>query len=121
MEILLSEEDRKGLSDRFVQRLQEILKEGVEIRVHPAVKGGFRVGTVGGEMYYDFTDQGIAELLALIGFLFNFIPNVRTPIPKALAVLARCPLHRANVRSISLRSMSSRRLPSGPASQPTAP
>ncbi|MCK4852441.1 MAG: hypothetical protein KAS86_04925 [Candidatus Omnitrophica bacterium] len=61
LEILLSEQDKKNLRDVLENALQKELKKGVTFKVSPAVKRGFRVGEKNRNLYYDFTDDAIAE------------------------------------------------------------
>jgi len=63
IEILLSESDRQSLSDSFLKKLKDELKDGVEIVSHPGIKGGFRIGAAGDEMHHDVSDEAISELL----------------------------------------------------------
>ena len=65
LEVFLGDEERKGLSETFLSHLNKELKTGVELKVHPDIERGFRIGEKGGHLYYDFTDDAIAELLAL--------------------------------------------------------
>lgn len=64
LEVLLSEEDRSVLSEAFMARLAEEIKGGVEIRPHPEIKAGFRIGVKGEHLHYDFTDEAFADLLS---------------------------------------------------------
>ncbi len=63
LEILLNESDRQALSDSFFKKLSDELKDGVEIKTHSGIKGGFRIGTAGDEMHYDISDEAISGLL----------------------------------------------------------
>jgi len=63
LEILLSQKDMKGLSDSFVKKLGKELERGLHIKGRSVIKGGFRAGVKGGDMYYDFSDEAVAELL----------------------------------------------------------
>ncbi len=65
LEVLLSEEDRKMLSDTFMSRLKEGMKRGIELRAHPDIEKGFRIGEKGGHIHYDFTDETMAELISI--------------------------------------------------------
>lgn len=62
--ILLSESDRAQLESALRAKLAEKLKTGAEIVPSSAVKSGFRLSTKGGEVYYDFTTDAVAEALA---------------------------------------------------------
>jgi V/A-type H+-transporting ATPase subunit E len=64
IEIHLNEQDRARLADAFLSRLKEELQAGVELKAHPGIQAGFRVGSRGGAMFYDFTAPALAEALA---------------------------------------------------------
>ncbi len=63
LEVLLSEKERNALTDTFMKRLSDHLKAGVEFKVHPDIKSGFRVGMQADHMHYDLTDEYVSELL----------------------------------------------------------
>jgi len=79
IELLLSESDRNVLLEGFLSRLNEEVKMGIELKVHPNIEGGFRVGIKGGHVYHDFTDEGIADVLAeyLNPRFYNFIDSLK--------------------------------------------
>jgi V/A-type H+-transporting ATPase subunit E len=64
LEVLLNQEDRDRLSESFLARLQSELKGGVELKVDPALKRGFRLKHQTGSMQLDFSDEALAEALA---------------------------------------------------------
>lgn len=64
IEIQLNEQDRARLADAFLVRLKEQLQAGVELKAHSGIQAGFRVGSRGGAMFYDFTAPALAEALA---------------------------------------------------------
>jgi V/A-type H+-transporting ATPase subunit E len=66
IEIQLNEKDRARLADGFLSRLKEELQAGVELKAHPGIQAGFRVGSRGGAMFYDFTAPALAEALAAL-------------------------------------------------------
>ena len=63
-EVVVSEADRKALSDFFLSKLQKKIRSGIELKTHPDIAAGFRIGIKGEHLYYDFTDESIAEVLA---------------------------------------------------------
>lgn len=63
LEILLSEKERDSLSQAFIQRLGKTLKGGVELKVHPGINAGFRIGERDGHVHYDLTDESVQEIL----------------------------------------------------------
>ncbi|MDY6856689.1 MAG: hypothetical protein SWO11_18675 [Thermodesulfobacteriota bacterium] len=64
LEILLNEKERKTLEDFFLSKYKQKLKTGIEVNVHPRIEKGFHVGEKGNNFYYDFTDEGISDVLA---------------------------------------------------------
>jgi V/A-type H+-transporting ATPase subunit E len=40
------------------------LKKGIELKPFPELQAGFRIAMKDGSAYYNFSDQGIAEILA---------------------------------------------------------
>jgi V/A-type H+-transporting ATPase subunit E len=63
IDILLSPDDVKKLEQALLGKLSSEIKGGAEIRPHSGIKAGFRISEKGGDSYYDFTDEGIAENL----------------------------------------------------------
>lgn len=64
IQILLSEDDFRKVTDGMFKKLAEEMKKGVEFKPQPDIQAGFKIGTKDGSAYYDFTDEGIAEFLA---------------------------------------------------------
>jgi V/A-type H+-transporting ATPase subunit E len=63
IEILLSEDDRDKLEGMLITALQGELKKGVVLKPMERLGTGFRIGLKDGHMHYDFTQEGIAEIL----------------------------------------------------------
>lgn len=63
MDIAVSETDKDGLQELLFAGLQEELQDAVTLRASSAVSSGFRFELKGGSVYYDFTDETIAETL----------------------------------------------------------
>ncbi|MBN2402168.1 MAG: hypothetical protein JXN64_07190 [Spirochaetes bacterium] len=63
LDILMSKEDSAKLQQSLLGKLSGELKNGVTIKIHPAIKSGFRISEKDGDSYYDFTDAAIAENL----------------------------------------------------------
>ena len=82
--ILLSQDDQEACAAYFERRLADELKRGVEIKPLPGISAGFRVLEKDGAAYYDFTDQGLSELLA------EFL----NPLVEGLDFLLRLLVHR---------------------------
>ncbi len=64
LEIFCSEGERDALFENFLSRFQEELQEGIELKFHPDIEAGFRIGFKEENLYYDFTDKTIADALA---------------------------------------------------------
>jgi V/A-type H+-transporting ATPase subunit E len=64
LQVLLSPSDLKKIEKQLKSRLAAELKKGVELKPFPEIEAGFRIAMEDGSAYYNFTDQGIAEILA---------------------------------------------------------
>jgi V/A-type H+-transporting ATPase subunit E len=64
LQVLLSSSDLKKVEKQLKSRLAAELKNGVELKPFPEIQAGFRIAMKDGSAYYNFTDQGIAEILA---------------------------------------------------------
>jgi V/A-type H+/Na+-transporting ATPase subunit E len=65
VEVLVSKEDKDNLKDLLISELKDKIAGGFELKVHPGLEHGFRIGIKGEDLYYDFSDKGIAEALGL--------------------------------------------------------
>ena len=64
LQVLLSSSDLKKVEKQLKSRLAAELKKGVELKPFPEIGAGFRIAMKDGSAYYNFSDQGIAEILA---------------------------------------------------------
>lgn len=64
MNVLLSEADLKTVEASLKAKLGDAIKKGVEFKTSSNVKAGFEIGMKDGSAYYNFSAEGIAELLA---------------------------------------------------------
>jgi len=64
LQALLPPADLEKLEKGLKSRLQEEMKKGFELKPLPALEAGFRIALKDGSAYYNFTDQGIAQILA---------------------------------------------------------
>lgn len=63
-EVLLSQEDKDKLSQQLIDEIKnQARNKGLEIKTHPLVQKGFRLGIKGEEVYYDFSEESVAEAL----------------------------------------------------------
>jgi len=71
-EFIVSPKDIDRLTGLLVQSTVESLKEPVVLKVEKGISGGFRIGKKGSDVYYDLSDESIAN------FLMEFLnPSVR--------------------------------------------
>ncbi|MFW8602311.1 hypothetical protein ACOHYD_12630 [Desulfobacterota bacterium M19] len=63
LEIIINEDDRRNLVDELLSVFRQQLKDGIELKGHPDVAAGFRVALKDSHLYYDFTDEAIAETI----------------------------------------------------------
>lgn len=66
LEITLNEADEQNLQTVLFDGLRAELKEDLTIKVDNAVATGFRIGLRDEDVYYDFTDDAIADALRLL-------------------------------------------------------
>ena len=62
-EIVINEKDKDQLEKVLFSGVKDELKNSISIRVSSDISNGFRVGLKDEEVYYDFTDDSIAEVL----------------------------------------------------------
>ena len=62
--VLLPEAELAKIEKNLVARLGDALKKGVVLKPVANIEAGFRIGEKDGAAYYDFTADGIAEILA---------------------------------------------------------
>jgi V/A-type H+-transporting ATPase subunit E len=62
-EIVLSESDRAAGEGMLRAGLAGILRDGLVLKTDPAVRHGFRIGLRDKDVYYDFSDESLAEAL----------------------------------------------------------
>lgn len=66
VEVVLSEADRTAAEGLLRAGLAGILKDDLVLKTDPAVRHGFRIGLRGRDIYYDFSDESLAEALAAL-------------------------------------------------------
>ena len=63
IEILVNEKHARDLEDLLYDSLQSEFKKGIAIKPVKTIRAGFRMGEKDGNVHYDFTPEGIAEIL----------------------------------------------------------
>ncbi len=61
--VKLSDEDKKKVEKLLLSSIKKKIKEGLTIQVDKEISHGFRIGLKQEDVYYDFTEESIAELL----------------------------------------------------------
>ncbi len=62
--ILVAEDELKKVESGLRKKLSDSLKKGMEIKPLPKTSAGFQVSLKDGSAYYNFTAEGLAELLS---------------------------------------------------------
>ncbi|MDR1931251.1 MAG: V-type ATP synthase subunit E [Spirochaetales bacterium] len=64
LEVLLPADELKKIESSLSAKLGEELKKGVTLKPVPQIDAGFRISEKNGSAYYDFTAEGVAQILA---------------------------------------------------------
>ena len=64
LEILLSTSDLQLLQNEYLHKLQDEFRHGVTVKPVENVDKGFFIGESNENIYYDFTDSGLAEMIS---------------------------------------------------------
>ncbi|MFP4490949.1 MAG: V-type ATP synthase subunit E [Spirochaetaceae bacterium] len=64
LKVLIAEDELKKIEENLREKLSTKLAEGVEIKPLPKTEAGFQISMKDGSAYYNFTAEGIAELLS---------------------------------------------------------
>jgi V/A-type H+-transporting ATPase subunit E len=64
LNVVLAPNDLSALENSLRSRLADEMKKGVELKANPSSKAGFRIAEKDGNAYYDFTAEGVAEVLS---------------------------------------------------------
>lgn len=62
-EITVDEKTKKGLEKLLFSSLKEDLRESITLKSSADISTGFRVALKGEEVYYDFSDEAVAEAI----------------------------------------------------------
>ncbi len=63
VEVAVSEQDKTKLETVLFDGINDELKKSIQLRVSSDVANGFRIGLKDDQVYYDFSDESIAEVL----------------------------------------------------------
>ena len=63
IEITVNQKDKKELEKVLISSLKSELSKSVVIKAGSEISDGFRIGIKGGDVYYDFSDETVADLL----------------------------------------------------------
>ncbi|MBN2600667.1 MAG: hypothetical protein JXR87_01595 [Candidatus Marinimicrobia bacterium] len=78
LEVLVSDKDLKPLRELIFSKGRKELQDTVTIKVDKGISKGFRIGLKDNDVYYDFSDESVAEFL---GEFLN--PGIREILDKA--------------------------------------
>lgn len=62
-EIVVNEKDKKKLEALLFEGLKKDVKDSITVRASKEVTSGFHIGMKGDQVYYDFSDEAIADVL----------------------------------------------------------
>ena len=65
LEVSVSEADLKPLQRLLFAGVQKKVKSGIDLKASADLQHGFRIGIKGDNVYYDFTDDSIVEILRM--------------------------------------------------------
>ncbi len=63
VEVIVSKDDKKKLETLLFKGLKKELKDSIVLRVSPEVSSGFRIGIKEEQVFYDFTDDAIVDVM----------------------------------------------------------
>jgi V/A-type H+-transporting ATPase subunit E len=63
LEVELSAADLKALESTLLSGMKREIKQGIDLKASNDLAGGFHIGLKGNDVYYDFSDESIAEIL----------------------------------------------------------
>ncbi len=65
VKVLLKKEDLDNLRKTFISKLKDRLKKGIEFKPSPTIDAGFSISFDKGKSFFDFTDEGLTEVLCV--------------------------------------------------------
>ncbi len=63
VDVLVNEKDQKALESLLTGGIKDAAKEGITLKISNDISEGFRIGLKGEDVYYDFSDETISEML----------------------------------------------------------
>ena len=63
IEVLLSDADKTGMEAFIAKKFTDRLKAGVNLKPSTAIESGIQIGTKGDNLFVDFTDEALTEML----------------------------------------------------------
>ena len=77
LEILTSQKDKQRLAELILSKFKNRLSAGITFKVSPNINKGIYIGIKGKDVYYDFTDEAILEIIKeyLRPFIVKIINN----------------------------------------------
>lgn len=63
-ELILNADDLASLEEEILAGLKERMQKGITLKADDHFDGGFRIGTEGGSVYYDYSAEAVVEMLS---------------------------------------------------------
>ncbi|HHS14381.1 MAG TPA: hypothetical protein ENN03_11535 [bacterium] len=63
VDIILNKKDKSRLEKLLFQGVRKSLKQDITLKISDDIEKGFRIGIKDGDVYYDFSDESLAEML----------------------------------------------------------
>lgn len=63
VDVILNKKDKSRLEKLLFQGVRKSLKKEITLKVSDDIEKGFRIGIKDGDVYYDFSDESLAEMM----------------------------------------------------------
>ncbi len=77
--VLLPESEETNVKKSINSKFGDLVKSGLEIKPHKGIEAGFKISEKDGNVYYDFTAEGVGQMMAeyLSPSLAKFVKDVK--------------------------------------------
>ena len=77
--VLLPESEATNVKKSINSKFGDLIKSGLEIKPHKGLDAGFKISEKDGNVYYDFTAEGVGQMMAeyLSPSLAQFVKDVK--------------------------------------------
>lgn len=79
LSVMLPESEEAGVIKSINSKFVNLIKDGLEVKPHKGLDAGFKISVKDGNVYYDFTAEGVGLMMAeyLSPILANFVKDVK--------------------------------------------